>query len=154
MTAPAHTTRTTPTGARMDDGFKTLITFAADVDVDMWEKTVQPPGFDGGDAINTSTMHNTALRTFSPASLQTMTPHTFKFALASASMSQIRALINVKTTITVRFPDAAKLSFYGYLQKVEFDEFQEGTQPEGTATIVPTNYDPTAKTEEVPVYGT
>lgn len=55
----AHTTRSAPGGTKLGDGFSTKIAFAADADVSLWEKTVTPPGVDGGDAVDTSTMHNT-----------------------------------------------------------------------------------------------
>ena len=50
MSAPTVTARGTPAGTKLDDGFSTKVAFAADPTIAFFEKTVQPPGFDGGDA--------------------------------------------------------------------------------------------------------
>ncbi len=41
---------------RLDDGYQTLIEFAENPAIKLWEKSVTPPGIDGGDAIDTTTM--------------------------------------------------------------------------------------------------
>lgn len=151
MTAPVATARVTPDGIKLDDGYQTLVTFAADPNVRLWEKAVTPPGIDGGDAIETTTMHNTTWRTMAPRALRTLTQHTFTAAYDPAIYTQILSLINVRTTITVTFPDTSTLAFYGFLQLFEPGEMTEGEQPEATVTITPTNYDPAAATEEAPV---
>jgi hypothetical protein len=154
MAAPAHTARSTPTGSRLDDGFKSLIAFASNASIKFWEKSVTPPGLDGGDAINISTMHNTTYRTFSSSSLITATEVTTKVAYDPAVYDQIIALINVEGAITVHFPNSTKISFFGFLRVFEPDELVEGQQPEATITIIPTNYDPVNKVEAAPLYGT
>lgn len=154
MSAPTHTTRVEPTGSRLDDGYRTLITFAVDPDIKIWEKTVTPPGFDGGDPINTTTMHNDDLRTFSPRALSTMTGSKMTVAYDPAAYPQIQAIINVATTVTVAFPNGTKLSFYGFLQTFETGDMAEGAQPEATCVIGVTNQDPSSGAEENPVYGT
>lgn len=151
MSAPTPTARSTPAGIKMDDGFSSLITLAADVDISFWEKTVQPPGIDGGDMIETTTMHNTVWRTGAPRALATLTPMTTRVAYDPDVYDEILAIINDRTTITVTFPDGSTLAFYGYLQKFEPQDMEEGKPPEATVTIVPTNYDPTAHEEAGPV---
>jgi hypothetical protein len=154
MSAPAHTARIAPSGNRLDDGFSTIIAFEADPDIKFWEKAVTPPGFDGGDAIPTSTMHNETLRTFAAAALSTMTDASIRVAYDPAVYPQIRALINVEGAITVHFPAGDKLSFFGFLRTFEPDELAEGAQPEATISITCTNQDPVTGDEEDPVYGT
>lgn len=151
MAAPSATARQTPAGIKMDDGHSTLITFAADPDVSFWEKTVTPPGIDGGDAIETHTMHNDEWRTMAPRQLKTLTEMTCTAAYDPDLYNQILALVNVETTVTVRFPDGSTLAFYGYLRVFEPSEMQEGEQPEAEITIQPTNQDPTTGAEEAPV---
>ncbi len=148
MAAPTHTARSTPGGKMLKDGYSTKIAFAADPDVSLWEKTVQPPGLDGGDAIDITTMHNTTLRTFAPRSLQTMTEMQLTCAYDPRVMPQLLALINVETTVTVHYPNGDRLSFFGFLKNVDPSENTEGEQPEMTATIVPTNTDPSTGAEE------
>lgn len=151
MAAPSHTNRSTPVGIKMDDGHSTKIAFALDPDISFWEKTVTPPGLDGGDPIETKTMHNTRWRTKSPKALVDMTEVSATVAWDPAVYTQILAILNVEGSITVHFPDGSKYTFYGFLQKFEPGEHQEGEQPEATVTICPTNQDPTTGAEEGPV---
>ena len=147
MGTPTTTARSTPQGIRLDDGFSTLIAFAADPDVSFWEQTVQPPGLDGGDPIETTTMHNENLRTMSSRALKTMTPMTTTAAYDPNVYNNLNSLINVETSITVIFPDGSTLAFFGFLQKFEPQELKEGEQPLASITIVPTNIDPSDGSE-------
>lgn len=152
MAAPSPTTRATPSGRKLDDGYQALITFAADTDVSFWEKTVQPPGIDGGDAIETTTMHNSTYRTMAARALKTLTQSALTVAYDPKVYPQIVALCNVETTITVKFSDGSTLAFYGYLRTFEPDSMEEGSQPEATINISPTNVDPSSGAEAGPVY--
>lgn len=151
MAAPAAGSRLTPVGIKLDDGFSTKIAFAADSDISFWEKTVQPPGMDGGAAVETTTMFNAVWRTMHPRSLRTMTESSLKAAYDPDLYNQIVSIINKKTTVTVHFPDGSTLAFYGYLAKFAPDALEEGKQAEATITIQPTNQDPTTGAEEAPV---
>lgn len=152
MAAPTTTARATPAGIKMDDGFSTVIAFSRDVDVSFWEKTVTPPGIDGGDAIETTTMHNDIWRTMAPRRLKTLTDASITVAYDPAVFTQILDnLINQEGSITIHFPDGSTLDFYGYLKTFEPGENTEGEQPEATITIVPTNQDPTTGSEEPPI---
>jgi len=151
MTAPSATARQTPAGIKLDDGHQTLITFEADPDIELWEKSVTPPGIDGGDGVDTTTMHNTTYRTMSPRSLFTLTPMTTTMAYDPVFYTRALDLINVETTVTITFPDGSTLSFYGFLKSFEPGELAEGAQPTASVSIVPTNQDPTTGEEEAPV---
>lgn len=151
MAAPVAVARQAPAGIRLDDGFSTKISFAQDPDVSFWEMTVQPPGIDGGDAIETTTMHNTAWRTMSARQLKTLTEASVTAAYDPNVFNNILTLINFETTVTVHFPDGSTLAFYGYLKSFEPGDNTEGEMPEATVTIVPTNYDPVNRVEAAPV---
>lgn len=157
MAAPAATPRGTPTGIKLKDGYSTKVTLSLNTTIELWEKTVKPPGIDGGDAIQQTTMHNTTWRTFASRGLLTLTEHTFKAAYDPSIYTSILSMINVQKVgtsaqvITVTFPDGSTLAFYGYVKMFEPDEHQEGTQPEATVTITPTNYDPVNNVEAAPV---
>lgn len=133
------TARQTPGGTKLDDGFSTKIAFAADPDVSFWEKSVKPPGIDGGDAIDTTTMHNTTWRTFAARALRTLTESSITVAYDPKVYDQIVALINVNGWITVHFPDGSILNFVGFLRSFEPGDNSEGAQPEATISITPTN---------------
>lgn len=150
MANPTPTARQTPAGIRLEDGYQSLITFAADPDVSLWEMTVKPGGVDGGEKIATSTMHNDEWRTFAPRALKTLTDGQVKFAYDPAVKTQLVSLINRRTTITVAFPDGSTEASYGYLQSAEFDPLEEGTMPTGTAIFVATNFDHVNKVEAGP----
>jgi hypothetical protein len=148
----APTPRSTPTGTALEDGYSTKIAFAADPDVGFWEKTVTPPGIDGGDAIEQTTMHNSTWRTFAARSLATLTDVSVTAAYDPAVYPQIVALINVEGLITLHFPDGSTLDFYGFLKEFTPGEHSEGDQPEADITIICTNRNPTSGAEVGPVF--
>jgi hypothetical protein len=133
------TTRSAPAGTKLDEGFPAKIAFAADSDVSFWEKSVKPPGVDGGDAVETTTMFNTTYRTRGPRVLKTLTDAQLTVAYDPQVLDQIIALINVNGWISVHFSDGSCWNFVGYLKSFEPNEMQEGNQPEAAITIVATN---------------
>jgi len=147
MAAPTHTSRIAPTGIDLYDGFVSKITFAADPNITFWEKSVKLPSLDGGEPINRSTMFNTVFKTKHPGGLVDVTPATAKVAYSLQAYTDITAIINDETTITVTVCDGSQLSFFGYLQKFEPDELVPNTHPEAAITIVATMYDHAANVE-------
>jgi hypothetical protein len=149
MTAPSPTSRTTPTGIKLGDGYQTLVTFGRDANINLWEKSVTPPGYEGGDAIDDTTMHNTTYRTFGPRNLITLTETTFTCMYDPDAYTDIlNNLLNQEDTITVSFPDGSTLAFFGYLKSFIPSELVEGETPEAEITIQPTNIDPGTSNEE------
>jgi hypothetical protein len=140
-------TRIDPVGSKLDDGYSTKITFTADPDVSFWEKSVKPPGVDGGDPIDITTMFNAEWRTAAPRSLKTLTEASATVAYDPQVYDQIVALINVKTWVTILFSDGSGIHFPGYLKSFEPGELSEGGFPEATISIVPTNADPSTGVE-------
>jgi hypothetical protein len=153
MGAPTPTARGTPAGIRIDDGFSTKITFGSKPTLSVWEKTVKPPGVDGGDAINATTMHSAVWRTMRPRHLKTMTDCQATVAYDPSVMSDIRDQCNVEQVFTLTFPDGSTDAFYGYMKSFEPSNNSEGEQPEATITIIVTNYDATVHAEQGPVFG-
>jgi hypothetical protein len=152
MAAPVPTPRGIPTGKKLDDGYKTVICLGASPTMSLWEKTVKPPGLDGGEAVDTTTMHNTVFRTKAPRQLKDATACTFTAAYDPAMLTALLTRINVEDTITVHFPNGGSLAFFGFLQSFETADIAEGTQPEATCTITPTNQDPVTGAEQGWVY--
>ena len=154
MAAPTHTARSSrvPSGIKMDDGYQTLIAFNRAPTIGFWEKTVKPPGLDGGDKIDTTTMHNADWRTFAPRALVTMTDMQTTVAYDPVIYDTVvQVLLNAEGSITVHFPDGSYVSFFGFLKSFEVNDHVEGQQPEATVMITPTNQDPTTGTEQGPV---
>jgi len=151
MAAPTPTARVDPTGIRLTDGYRTLVTLAADTNVRLWERSITPPGLEGGDPIDTTTMHNDRWRSMAPRALITMTEFQMECGYDPKAYDELLALLNVETTITVLFPDTSTLAFYGFMRNFQPGALEEGTFPTATVTIVPTNADPTTGAEEAPV---
>lgn len=141
MAAPAATARQDPAGLKLRDGYQSLITLGLDPDIEFWEKVPQPPGVDGGDPIEQTTMHNDVWRTQSPRALKTLTPITVRVAYDPAVYPQIIAAINRPDTITNKWADGSTLAWFGYARSFIPDPLTEGQQPEAVLTLVPTNED-------------
>lgn len=152
MTAPAAGTRSTPAGVDMEDGWVTKIGFSQDVDISIWEESVKPPGTDGGDPIDLKTMWSEDWETFAPKGLKKSTDGNVKFSYDPSCTAQINAIVNVKGTITIFYPNGGTLAFFGYVKSVDFDDLAYGSKPKGTLVIVVTNRDPSTGGEEGPVY--
>ncbi len=151
MAAPATTTRIIPPGIKLLDGFSTVVAFALDPNVNLWEIGVTPPGVDGGDTIEVTNMHNVTWRTFEPRALYTLTELAFTSFYDPVVYTEILSLVNVRGSITTNFPDGSTLDFYGYLRTFEPQEIVEGDTPQANVTIQPTNWDPVNNVEADPV---
>ncbi len=58
MAAPTPTVRQAPVLPRLEDGHVSLMTFSQDPNIDLYEISVQAPGVDNGDKIDTTTQWN------------------------------------------------------------------------------------------------
>lgn len=154
MAAPTPSARTLPTGYKMPEGFKSLITFSTNPGLNIWEIDVKPPGVESGEPINTTTQQNIEWRTMSMPQLKTLETITIKFAYdADVMQTDLVALCgNNNATVTILYPQGTKVAFYGALNKVEFDPFKEKEFPTGTMTVVPTNWDNANRVEAGPVW--
>ena len=142
--------------SRIDDGHGTLIEFATTPSatgpgVTFWEKSVTPPGADGGGENDTTTMRNTLYRTKMPKQLITLTEMSAEVSYDAAVYDDNIAMLNDNMLITINFPDTSKLAFYGWLDKFTPGAINEGEQPTATITIVPSNQTD-AGVETAPVY--
>jgi hypothetical protein len=156
MTAPSVTERADPGATNtynkmLENGYRTLIAFSLDTDISFWEKSVTPPPLDVGDPIDITTMHNDTWKTKAAPALADTGVCTTTVAYDPDVYNQILAIMGTVGEFTVHLPDESTLSFWGYLQKFEPAELVNGTFPEATITIVPTNYDRANGTEEAMV---
>lgn len=152
MTAPVATARQNPAGRQLGEGYQTLITFAADPNVEFAEMSVTPPGINGGPAHDTTTQHNTTYVTKSPGTLLELTDSQATVRWDPVCYTSCRLLVNKRTTVTHTFPDGSTLAAYGFLMSFQPGALVRGTPPEATITIVYTNQDPVTCEEEDPVY--
>lgn len=152
MSAPALTARGTPSHSFLEDGFSTQVALSQAPTAELFEKTVDPPGVDGGEPVPLATMLSQTWRTFTSRELKTMTPMRMTCAYSSKCYSTLVSIINVEGSITIHFPDTSTVTFYGYLQSFEPSTVAEGVQPEAVVVIMPTNRDPINKVETGPVW--
>lgn len=124
---------------RLNDGFSTTIAFSADTDAEVWEKTVTPPGVQGGGPIDTTDMRNTTYRTKQPKQLIDYANSTLSVSYSMTGLQNIIAMINVNQLITVTVPDGSTMAFWGYIDSFIPGDFSEGEQPVAEMTIIPTN---------------
>lgn len=128
-------------GARIDDGFATLIEFSSSTVVKFWEKSVTPPGIEGGGENDTTTMRNTTWRTKSPKQLMSLTQGSATVAYDPTVLNDIVLMINVNQAISITFPDSSVLTFWGWLDSFKPGEISEGAQPTAEIVLVPSNQD-------------
>ena len=121
------------------DGFKTLVTIGTECGVDLYEKEVTPPSMEGGGPIDTTTMRNSAWRTRSPKSLKTLGQSSFTAAYDPVCYTELLTLLQENVQITVTFPDAGTLVFWGWLDSFKPAALKEGEQPTAECTIEPSN---------------
>jgi len=138
---------------RLDDGYQTLISFAADPTVLFYEKTVTPPGIDGGGEVDTTTMLNAAWRTRNSKALITLSNAGITVAYDPAVLPEIVNLVNVNNLITITFPDGDTCAFWGWLNTFTPNEHVEGEQPTAEIEIIPSNQNDSG-VETAPVHST
>lgn len=125
--------------AFLDDGYQTLISFANDTDVQLREKEVTPPGIAAGGEIDVTTMQNTTWRTRAPKALKTLTNVSLSVAYDPALYDEIVAMAGSNQLITITFPDAQTLAFWGWIDEFTPNANVEGEQPTADITIIPSN---------------
>jgi len=139
---------------RIDNGFSTTMSFAANPTIEFYEIEVQPPGWEGGEPIPTSTMRNLTLHTFSPGALITMTPIAISAAYTAGAFhltTGIKPMINVNQLVKVTLPNGATIDFWAFLKNFIPPSHAINTRPMAAMTVQPTNTN-TVKVETLPIY--
>lgn len=152
MAAPTISARVLPVAIRLDDGFQSVLSIASKPDLEIFEKTVQPGAYEGGDPIMTSTMLNQVLETKAPQRLKGIDDMVVVAAYDPAFASDFFDLVNQPDSFTNAWPDGSAQAQWAYIRRVEFSPLTKGEQPEVTLTIVVTNWDPYNCVEAGPVW--
>lgn len=142
MANPSITNRGSVSAPILEDGFSTLITLANAPSIAFKEKSVTPPGVEGGDPIDTSTMHSVTWRNKAPRSLKEMTDASATVSYDPAVYDDIIDQVNVQQAITITYPDGTQMALWGFLRNFSPGELSEGDQPTAEVTFVFTMYDP------------
>jgi hypothetical protein len=126
--------------AYLEDGYRTLFSFASAPGILLMEVSVTPFGMEGGDQIEVTTMRNNLLRTFAPQFLITMTEASFVAAYDPfAKDTLMTQVINTNDQITITYSDGSRWTFWGYLKSATPGEAVIGGRPTMNCTVVPTN---------------
>lgn len=141
MPAPVATTRGTPSGKLLRDGYRVLITFATAPTLKLYEKTVQPGAIDNGSPIDQTTQWNNDWLTKWPQALNELTDGQMTCGYDPEFYDEAHLHCGVRDTITYTFPDGTTMAVFGYMKSFAPASMQRGTMPEATVTIVHTNLD-------------
>jgi hypothetical protein len=136
-----------PVGTYLKDGYQYIVMIGGAAGIPLWisaEGGGKPPGLDGGEKINITSMHNKVMRTFVPRHLITLDDSTMTAFYDPKVLNNLLALINVQTVMTAYFPDGSSWSWWGALTKFIPGELKEGTAPTAEVTLIATNRDPSA----------
>jgi hypothetical protein len=136
----------------LKDGFSTTVGFALNPTIQLWTKTVKPPGLTGGGAISTSTMENTRVRTKAPKALVEITDGEMKAAYNPAVLADIISMMQELQLITVTFADNSTWDFWGWLEEFQPDEVEEGSQPTASVKFICSGESDVC-VETLPAYG-
>lgn len=154
MAAPTPTPRGVPSAAALHEGFHSKVTIQTYPNIAFYEKTVQPPGFDGGEPIDQTTQFNVQVRTKWPRTLIDLDPVSCPdVAYNPAVITTILAACNKNDVITVSFRDGSTICFWGYLRSFKPNPTKEGEQPMAAVIFQPTNLD-SSGAEQLPVLTT
>lgn len=134
----------------LDDGFPTTISIAAGT-LTVVEKSITPPGVQGGGEINTTSMRNTAWRTKAPKSLKEASPIKLTVKYGTGVYNQIYDQINVNQALTITFPDNHTLVVWGWVDSFVPNEHTEGEEPTAEMEIIISNVNASG-VETPPVY--
>lgn len=118
--------------SRFFEGYATTIDLGGVV---IWELESTPPGIDGGNPINVTSMRNTLWETQLPKTLKKLTMAKFKCAFAGEAYNTLNALINVNRPMVITLPDGKRISAWGWLRKFIPDPLKEGEQPTADVEI-------------------
>lgn len=136
---------------RLDDGWRTLITFANYPNIKLYQKEVTPPGISGRGANDTSTMLNDTVITKAPKNLFEMTDAVGVAAYDPAVITDLVSAIQENQLCNCAFPDGSSWDFWGWLDEFKPNAHKEGEQPTANFTIVCGNQDDNGD-EVAPVY--
>lgn len=138
--------------AFLEDGYSTLVTFDLDNAVALLEVSVTPPGYEGGDSIDVTTMRNTLYKTFAAQGLITVSESSLVVAYDPVVYGNIQSnLINKNGIITFTFSDGSSIDIWGYLKNFTPNECAIGERPTANCTVTPTNRN-NSQQEVAPVY--
>jgi len=144
----------------LKDGLGTTITFGtgesgtdhSGITLLLDPSSITPPGYDGGDAIDTTTHSNTAYKTKYSRTLLEVSDGSFTAAYDPDVYDDVLDAVNDNVLITFTFPDGASIAMYGFLKSFIPNELVEGEPATAECELVATNYNHSNGNETAPAY--
>jgi len=137
------------------DGFPTTIVFDG-CSLTICVKTLTPPEMDSGGSIDINGMTPTTrkFRLRAPKRLISLNSMSLTAAydpiIYDQGMIVARARVGAIQSFTVVFSNGDTLIFYGFVEKISFQEIKEGEQPMVNITITPTLWNGTFTADGCP----
>lgn len=130
--------------AQLQEGFRTLVTFAGLPGIALWEKRVKPPSLSRGGGISTTTMRVNNLHTMYPKTLVKIGDMSITAAYATQIYIDFFSFGNNNpiNLVQVTWSDGSRLTYYGWLDEIDPAEISEGEQPTVTAKVIAANTNP------------
>ncbi len=150
MAAPGVTSRTTPTGYKLPEGFRAFVAYSLRNAVDVWEVEVSPAGMEAAE-IDTSTQHSTKWRTKWISALVNSTDVPFTAGYNPDAMDDLMFLCGAQSgSFTVQMPQNTKYSYWGGMKTLGFQPLKAGQFPLVNITNCVTNWDTANRVEAGP----
>jgi hypothetical protein len=140
-----------------EDGFGTIVTIDGVADLKFEEVETQPPGYEGGGAINTTTHRNgpsvgIKLRTNAPKKTTGIGNIALKVVYKTACDPVIRGLLKVVKLYTLTYPDGATMQLWAWLDDFKPGSNKDQEQPTADILIIPALRNPTTGLVVAPIY--
>lgn len=146
MADPVATGRNNPFdagGRPIPNGYQALVAFSEQPSLLVFEKAVTPPGWDGLEPIDITTMYNVRSRTKAPRHLIEAQNGSMRVGYDMDAWVTVDNLINQNQNITAWLPDGTSYAFWGWLKTWIPQEMEDGIFPEAEMEIVQSNWDST-----------
>ena len=138
---------------KMKDGFKTLVEFSLDDNIQLYETSVKVPGLSAGGPIDTTTMRNVRNRTMCPKSLITTTQLNITGGWNPELYNEMEAMVGVNQEISIVLPTEDTIIVWGWIDSFEPSPLEEGEFPtvDLVVEISNQNDDEVPPTEQGPI---
>jgi len=137
----------------LQEGHGSTLSFAsfASLFLKIDPESATPPGVDGGDKIDTTTLSNTNVKTGAPPDLKEITAGSATCSYDPEMLTEAMSAVNVNNLITYTFNNGDSWSFWGYLKSFTPGENATGEKPTADIEIEVTNVND-SDVETVPVF--
>ncbi len=125
----------TPTGTMLEDGFVCVHEIDGYPTIQLWQKEVTPPGWEGGGEINLTNMHCVRFRIAAPKKLITIKGAQMVCFYDTEIITDLADVIQLNALITTTFADGSKHKWWGWLDSFVPNSNSEGKDPNASCVF-------------------